>query len=43
MTALESLPEGVALAGSDYHGLGLPERIASGRAAARKIANFLQK
>lgn len=44
MTALESLlPDGVALAGSDYHGLGLPERVASGRAAARKVANFLKK
>jgi protoporphyrinogen oxidase len=44
MAALESLlPEGVALAGSDYHGLGLPERVASGRAAARKVANFLKK
>lgn len=44
MTALENLlPDGVALAGSDYHGLGLPERVASGRAAARKVANYLKK
>jgi protoporphyrinogen oxidase len=42
MAALEALlPEGAALAGSDYHGLGLAERIASGRSAARKIANWL--
>lgn len=42
MQTLESfLPDGVALAGSDYAGLGLGERIASGRAAARKIAGWL--
>jgi protoporphyrinogen oxidase len=35
------LPEGVALVGSDYNGLGLGERIAAGRAAARKIASWL--
>jgi len=39
MTALESLlPERIALAGSDYHGLSLDARIASGRKAAQKIA-----
>ncbi|MBZ0279462.1 MAG: FAD-dependent oxidoreductase [Anaerolineae bacterium] len=39
MTALESLlPERIALAGSDYHGLSLAARIASGRKAAQKIA-----
>lgn len=32
------LPEGVALAGSDYNGLTLAGRIAGGRAAARRIA-----
>jgi protoporphyrinogen oxidase len=43
MTALESLlPEGVALAGSDYNGLGLAERIEGGRNAARKIAAYLE-
>jgi protoporphyrinogen oxidase len=43
MIALESLlPEGVALAGSDFNGLGLPERVAGGRSAARKIAAWLE-
>jgi len=42
MAALENLlPEGVALAGSDYHGLGLAERIAGGRAAAHKVVKWL--
>lgn len=43
MAVLEALlPEGVALAGGDYHGLGLGERIAGGRAAARKVADWLK-
>jgi protoporphyrinogen oxidase len=42
MAALEALlPPGVALAGSDYHGLGLAERIKAGRAAARRAAAYL--
>lgn len=42
MAALEGLlPSGVALAGSDYHGLGLAERIKAGRAAARRAAAYL--
>lgn len=36
------LPEGVALAGSDYNGLGLAERIAGGRQAARRAAAWLE-
>jgi protoporphyrinogen oxidase len=32
------LPDGVELAGSDYDGLALPERVQRGREAARKIA-----
>jgi protoporphyrinogen oxidase len=36
LTAL--LPAGIALAGSDYAGTGLAERIESGRAAARRMA-----
>jgi protoporphyrinogen oxidase len=32
------LPEGVTLAGSDYHGLGLGARIRSGERAAQRIA-----
>lgn len=43
MVALESLlPEGVALAGSDFNGLGLAERVAGGRNAARKVAAWLE-
>ncbi|MEO8613078.1 MAG: FAD-dependent oxidoreductase [Chloroflexota bacterium] len=43
MIALENLlPDGVALAGSDFNGLGLADRIAGGRKAARKIAAFLE-
>lgn len=38
---LALLPPGVVMAGSDYHGLGLAERIAGGRAAAAKIAAYL--
>jgi len=42
IAALEGLlPGGVALAGSDYNGLGLAERIQGGKAAARKIAGWL--
>jgi protoporphyrinogen oxidase len=44
MTALEAmLPEGVALAGGDFHGLGLAERIAGGQDAARKVARWLNE
>ncbi len=44
MTALERfLPDGVALAGSDYAGVGLGARIASGQAAGRKIAAWLKQ
>jgi protoporphyrinogen oxidase len=43
MNALESLlPEGVTLAGSDFNGLGLAERITGGRKAAQKIAAYLE-
>jgi protoporphyrinogen oxidase len=43
MTTLESLlPEGVAIAGSDFNGLGLADRIAGGRKAAQKIAAYLE-
>jgi hypothetical protein len=43
MAALESLlPEGIALAGSDFNGLGLAERVAGGRNAARKVAAWLE-
>ncbi len=38
---LAMLPPGIAMAGSDYHGLGLAERIAGGRAAAEKVAAYL--
>jgi protoporphyrinogen oxidase len=38
---LAMLPPGIAMTGSDYHGLGLAERIAGGRAAAEKIAAYL--
>ncbi|GIL12627.1 MAG: hypothetical protein BroJett038_13470 [Chloroflexota bacterium] len=39
MAALRRLlPERVALVGSDYDGLGLNERVAAGRSAARQIA-----
>jgi protoporphyrinogen oxidase len=39
IAALEQfLPRGLALAGSDYHGLTLAERIASGQRAAERIA-----
>jgi protoporphyrinogen oxidase len=34
---MRELPDGVALAGSDYNGLGLGARIAAGKAAARQI------
>ncbi len=44
MTALmRLLPDGVALAGSDYNGLSLGARIAAGRAAAQQIAIRLGK
>jgi oxygen-dependent protoporphyrinogen oxidase len=36
------LPEGVVLAGSDYHGLGLAERIRSGERAAQQIAALVR-
>jgi protoporphyrinogen oxidase len=43
MVTLESLlPEGIAIAGSDFNGLGLADRIAGGRKAARKIAAYLE-
>lgn len=35
------LPEGVALLGSDYNGLGLGQRFTAGKTAARQIAAFL--
>lgn len=44
MEAVNALvPEGVALAGSDYAGLSLGERIASGQAAAVRVAAFLNR
>ena len=39
---LKLLPQGVALAGSDYVGASLGARIASGRAAAARIATYLR-
>lgn len=36
----QKLPAGVGLAGSDYDGLGLAQRIAAGRKAAREVGNF---
>jgi protoporphyrinogen oxidase len=43
MAVLQNLlPEGVALAGGDYHGLGLAARIEGGRAAARRVAEWLK-
>ncbi|MBI5668919.1 MAG: FAD-dependent oxidoreductase [Chloroflexi bacterium] len=36
------LPDGMALIGSDYNGLGLGERFAAGVAAARQMAAFLR-
>lgn len=43
MTAIETLlPEGVALVGSDYRGFRVEDRIEQGRAAAVKIAGWLQ-
>jgi protoporphyrinogen oxidase len=42
MSAIQAmLPEGIALAGSDYAGLSLAARIESGRMAAGKIAAFI--
>lgn len=35
------VPEGVALAGSDYDGLGLRARLEAGQGAARKVAGWL--
>lgn len=41
MRKLEALlPAGVAIAGSDYHGLSLAERIRSGQNAARRVAGL---
>jgi protoporphyrinogen oxidase len=43
MNALRQLlPAGVALAGSDYDGLGLAERIAAGRKAAQQVGAYFQ-
>lgn len=43
MAALRRLlPDGVALVGSDYNGLGLDARIAAGRAAGQQTAAFLR-
>jgi protoporphyrinogen oxidase len=36
-----SLPEGIALIGSDYHGLRVEDRMEQGQAAANKIADWL--
>ncbi len=42
-TALEGLlPAGVALAGSDYHGLSLAARVAAGKRAAQQIGAYLK-
>lgn len=43
MTALQNLlPPGVALVGSDFNGLALSARVAAGRAAAQKVAHWLE-
>jgi protoporphyrinogen oxidase len=43
MTAIDALlPEGVALAGSDYRGFLIEDRVEQGIAAAQKIVTWLQ-
>jgi oxygen-dependent protoporphyrinogen oxidase len=37
------LPEGIAIAGSDYDGYSLAARFEGGRAAARRVAAYLQR
>jgi oxygen-dependent protoporphyrinogen oxidase len=39
--AERALPDGIAIAGASYRGVGVPDCIASGRDAARRLVNRL--